>query len=109
MSGELGLFIVEVSRRIPEPVASKAVPAEFTIRFIVPADSAFAPAETLKGLGAEKETVPNDRVPALAAVVPEYVFAAVSTNLPAPLLLRPAVPVMRCSIRVVALPTLIAG
>src|SRR5439155_1451910 len=109
MSGELGLLVVEVIQRVPEPVTSKAAPVELTIRFSVPTDSAFAPAEMFKGLGAEKETVANDRVPAVTAVIPEYVFAAVNTNLPAPLLLRPLVPAMTGSIRVVALPTLIAG
>src|SRR5438128_11324882 len=109
MSGELGLLVVEVIRRVPEPVTSKAAPVEFTIRFSVPTDSAFAPAEMFKGLGAEKETVANDRVPAVTAVVPEYVFAAVNTNLPAPLLLRPPIPALTGSIRFLALPAVIGA
>jgi hypothetical protein len=68
------------------------VPFAFTIKSSVAADSATAFTATLSVLEAEKLVVPNVNVPRLTAVGPVYVFGAPKANLPAPDLVKPAVP-----------------
>jgi hypothetical protein len=70
MSGTDALFVVEIKRSVPDPFTPSVVPDEFTLRLSVPADSATAPAATLKGLFVEKITVAKVNVPALTKVVP---------------------------------------
>jgi hypothetical protein len=103
------LFVVEINLSVPVPITPRVGPEAFTLTFSVPADSANAPAATLNGLLEEYVNVPNVSVPALTAVVPEKVLAALRLNLPNPALVNPAVPASTALTDVVALPTVIVG